>query len=167
MCADEEKFYLVTPLDRPQYTRIPVELVPQEFTDANKLASQIKNGYIYMKIIRGICGLPQASVLANKLLKKQRLEKHDYYKVDPTPGRFTHKTCPIWCTLVVDDFGVKYIGRQHAEHLMSILKQHYDMEEDWKGELYCGITLKWNYAEGYVDIAMPNYVGKTTCKIQA
>ena len=53
---------------------------------------------------------------------------------------------------------MKYIGKQHAEHLMSILKQHYDMEEDWKGNVYCGITLKWNYAEGYVDIAMPNYV---------
>ena len=38
---------------------------------------------------------------------------------------------------------------------MSILKQHYDMKEDWGGELYCGITLTWNYAEEYVDIAMP------------
>ena len=38
------------------------------------------------------------------------------------------------------------------------------MEEDWRGELYCGITLKWNYAEGYVDIAMPNYVQKQLVK---
>ena len=114
-------------------------------------------------MIRGIYGLPQSGVLANKLLEK-RLEKHDYCKVDHTPGLFTHKTRPIWFTLVVDDFGVKYIGRQHAEHLMGILKQHYDTEKDWKGELYCGITLKWNYAEGYVDIAMPNYVQKQLVK---
>ena len=80
-------------------------------------------GYIYMKIIRGIYGLPQSGVLANKLLKK-RLAVHDYYEVEHTPGLFTHKTQPIWFTLVVDDFGVKYIGRQHAEHLMSVLKQH-------------------------------------------
>ena len=141
MCADAGNFYLATPLDRPEYMRIPVELVPQEFIDANNLASKIKNGYVYMKIIRGIYGLPQSGVLANKLLKK-RLEEHDYYEVDHTPGLFTHKTRPIWFTLVVDDFGVKYVGKQHAEHLMSILKKHYDMEEDWKGELYCGITLK-------------------------
>ena len=114
--------------------RVPIELVPQEIIDANNLASKIKNGYIYMKIIRGIYGLPQSGVLANKLLKKW-LEEHDYYEVDHTPGRFTHKTRPLWFTLVVDDFGVKYVGKQHAEHLMSILKQHYDMEEDWKGEL--------------------------------
>jgi hypothetical protein len=69
MCADAGNFYLATPLDCPEYTRIPVELVPQEFIDANNLASKIKNRYIYMKIIRGIYGLPQSGVLANKLLK--------------------------------------------------------------------------------------------------
>ena len=70
------------------------------------------------------------------------------------------KTKPIWFTLPVDDFGVKYIGREHAEHLMSVLKQHYKMEEDWKGELYCGISINWNYEKGYVDISMSNYVHK-------
>ena len=43
---------------------------------------------------------------------------------------------------------------------MNALKEHYKMEEGWNGELYCGITLKWNYEEGYVDISMPNYVQK-------
>ena len=32
----------------------------------------------------------------------------------------------------------------------------------WKkiggGELYCGITHKWNYTKGHVDNAMPNYI---------
>ena len=41
---------------------------------------------------------------------------------------------------------------------MSVLGKHYSMEEDWKGELYCGIHLKWNYRDGYVNISMPNYV---------
>ena len=38
------------------------------------------------------------------------------------------------------------------------------MEEDWNGELYCGILLKWNYNEGYEDISMPNYVHKQLTK---
>ena len=50
--------------------------------------------------------LPQAGILANKLLK-ERLADHDYYKVPHTPGLYTHKTCPIRFTLVVDDFGIK------------------------------------------------------------
>ena len=96
--------------------------------------------------------------MVNKLLK-ERSAVHDYYEVAQTPGLFTHKIRPNWFTLTVDDFGVKYIGREHAEHLMSVLKQHCKMEEDWKGELYCGIT-KWNYEKGYVNISMHNYVHK-------
>ena len=31
---------------------------------------------------------------------------------------------------------------------------------DWEGKLYCGITLDWNYEEGYLDISMPGYIDK-------
>ena len=66
--------------------------------------------------------------------------------------------------LVVDDFGVKYVGKQHARHLVNVLSKFYEMEEDWIGKLYCGVTLDWNYREGYVDISMPNYVAKQLVK---
>jgi len=104
-------------------------------------------------------GLPQAGILANKLLKT-RLADHDYYEVPHTPGLFTHKTRPIWFTLVVDDFGIKYNGKEHADHLLKVLRGHYSVEVDWNGALYCGITLNWNYTDRYVDISMPNYVQK-------
>ena len=68
----------------------------------------------------------------------------------------------MWFTLVVDDLGIKYIGKEHAEHLLNFVKENYDMETDWTGSLYVGITLKWNYHEGYVDISMPKYVQKTS-----
>ena len=38
------------------------------------------------------------------------------------------------------------------------------MEEDWQGKLYCGITLDWNYREGYSNTSMPNYVVKQLTK---
>ena len=38
------------------------------------------------------------------------------------------------------------------------------METDWEGALYCGITLKWDYINRHVDIAMPNYVNKNLTK---
>ena len=66
-----------------------------------------------------------------------------------------HKTRPAWFTLVVDDFGIKYIRRQHAEHLIGVLKEFYKVEVDWDGSLYCGITLDWHYEDKYVDISMP------------
>ena len=96
------------------------------------LHSKVKNGYVYCEIVRGMYGLPQAGILANNLLKK-RVAVHNYYEVAHTPGLFTHKTRLIWFTLTVDDFGVKYIGKEHAEHLMSVLKQHTTWMKTGKG----------------------------------
>ena len=64
MCADAANFCLATSLDRPEFMRIEAKLVPQAFIDANNLSSKIYKGYIYMKIVRGLCGLPQAGMLA-------------------------------------------------------------------------------------------------------
>ena len=43
---------------------------------------------------------------------------------------------------------MKYIGEKHAEHLMSVPREHYEMEEDWKGELYCGFPSSGTMAKG-------------------
>ena len=104
-------------------------------------------------------GLPQSGILANKLLK-ERLEEDGYTELPHTSGLFKHETRPVWFTLCVDDFGIKYIGKEHALHLLSVLRKHYDVEDDWTGGLYCGVTLDWHYEEGYLDISMPNYVAK-------
>jgi hypothetical protein len=105
-------------------------------------------------------GLPQAGILTNKKLCRE-LEPHRYHEHENTPGLWYHKTRPISLTLVVDDFGVKYVGKEHVDHLIACLaKSKYKLTEDWKGNLYCGITLDWNYKEGYVEISMPGYIKK-------
>jgi hypothetical protein len=58
----------------------------------------------------------------------------------------------------VDNFGVKYVGKEHADHLIRTLKKHYKIATDWDGDLYCGIKLDWHYNQGYLDISMPGYV---------
>ena len=109
MCGDCSNFYLSTPLERHQYMRIPIELIPQEFIDLYHLQNKINDGFVYCEIIRGMYGLSESGSLANKLLR-ERLEKHGYTEVYHTPGLFKHENRPIWFTLTVDDFGVKYIG---------------------------------------------------------
>jgi hypothetical protein len=69
-----------------------------------------------------------------------------------------HKTRHITFTLVVDDFGVKYIGNEHACHLLNALKQLYEVTYDWEGKLYCGILLKWDYENRTVDLSMPGCI---------
>ena len=58
----------------------------------------------------------------------------------------------------MDDFGINYVGEENAKHLLGVIKEFYEMEEDCTGSLYCGITIEWHYEKKYVDIKMPNYV---------
>ena len=58
---------------------------------------------------KGMYGLPQAGLIANQQLKK-RLNEHGYHQRKLVPGLWKHDTQPIQFTLVVDDFGVKYVG---------------------------------------------------------
>ena len=76
-------------------------------------------------------GLPQSGILSNKLLK-ERLTKYGYNKVAHIPGLFKHETRPVWFTLAVDDFRIKYIGQENAQHLIDALKDFYKVEIYWK-----------------------------------
>ena len=138
---------------------MPIDIFPQEFIDQYGLADKVKNGFVYCAIIRCMYGLPQSGILANKLLR-ERLLKHGYYEMPHTPGLWKHVSRPISFTLVVDDFGIKYVGEEHAKHLIGVLEEDYTMDVDWTGSLYCGINLSWNYEKRYVDISMPAYVKK-------
>ena len=93
--------------------------------------------------VRGMYGLPQAGLLANELLE-ERLNKAGYHQSKLVPGLWTHEWRPIQFTLVVDDFGVKYVGREHAEHLQRTIAEHYKVTTDWTGERYIGIKLDWD-----------------------
>jgi hypothetical protein len=73
---------------------------------------------------------------------------------------------PISFILVVYDFGVNCVGREHAEHLIRVLKEHYTMSIDWDGALYYGIQLDWNYNNRILDISMPNYIHKVLQRFQ-
>ena len=105
-------------------------------------------------------GLPQATILANKLLK-ECLARHGYFEQPHTPGLWKHLSCPIWFNSCVDNFGIKYIGNDNLKHLFAANnKETYNIVEDWTGNLYCGISLAWNYDKHYVDISMPVYLAK-------
>eukprot|EP00804_Cyclotella_cryptica_P014207 CCRYP_005619-RA/>CCRYP_005619-RA protein AED:0.39 eAED:0.38 QI:0/0/0/1/0/0/2/0/308 len=120
-CANIENMYLQTPMDRYEYMRIKADLIPDTFKDAYNLWDKIYNDYVYMEIRRGCYGLPQVGVLANKLLK-QRLATDGYFELPHTPGLFKHISRPVQFSVVVDNFGIKYIGQQHLKHLIASIK---------------------------------------------
>ena len=49
--------------------------------------------------------------------------------------------------VIVDDFGVKYVGRKRAKHLAPLLKNYHKISEDWEGKKIAGINLIWDYTQ--------------------
>eukprot|EP00804_Cyclotella_cryptica_P015310 CCRYP_005417-RA/>CCRYP_005417-RA protein AED:0.07 eAED:0.07 QI:0/-1/0/1/-1/1/1/0/1190 len=165
MGLDLKSFYLTAMLDRPEYMKMPLALFPDHIRAQYNLDKHAMKGFVYLELRGAIYGLPQAGALANKLLRK-RLAPHGYYEVAHTPGLWRHVTRPISFTLVVDDFGVKYVGQEHADHLISVLKENYTMSIDWDGQLYCGIQLDWDYDLRTLDISMPRYIDNVLQRFQ-
>jgi hypothetical protein len=163
-CADVKNFYLNTPMDKPEFMRFPIALIPDEIIQEYNLLTLLHNGYIYVQIDKGMYGLPQAGILANQLLAR-RIGKHGYFQCRHTPGLWLHTSRPIMFTLVVDDFAIQYTGKENANHLINLLRRDYEaVSMDWDATLYCGITLDWDYLVRTCDLSMPGYVPATLDK---
>ena len=123
VCFDLKNFYLQTPIKRSEQMKIKISDIPQEFIDKYNLTQSIHNGWIYFEILLFCYVLPQSFRLTNDLLQT-RLEKAGYYKAATTPGLWSHKRLPIQFVLILDDLGIKYVGKQHALHLLNIQEQN-------------------------------------------
>jgi hypothetical protein len=163
VCLDIKNFYLTTPLDCFEYMKMPITLFLNWIIKQYNLLEHVKNGYIYLEMQQAVWGLPQAGILAKKLLQK-RLLPHRYYECNNTPSLWKRKTQPIAFKLVVNDFGVKYVGKEHVDYLIWCIKLKYELVEDWTGNLYCGIKLNWDYDARTLDILMPGYIQKVLQK---
>jgi hypothetical protein len=130
---------------------------PEEIVQKYNLNALAVDGWVYIEIRKGMYGLKQAGLLANQLLQN-RLAPFGYYPVHRTPGLWLHRTRPISFTLLVDDFAVKYVGEQHAEHLQKTLLRTYELTTDWTTKVYSGMTLKWDYKKRTCNNSMPGYV---------
>ena len=142
-----------------------IDILPDEIIEKYNLRDIFHNRYVYFKTKMGMYGLPEAGILANKLLKKQ-LSKHGYYECQFTPGLYCHVWRLIMLSLVVDDFGVKCQGIQHAKNLKEALEKYYKVAVDWEGRLFCGINLNWKYNMRNVDLFVPGYVQRKRTKYQ-
>ncbi len=112
---------------------------------------------------KGMYSLPQAGLIANNILEK-RLNRHKYWQSKLVPGLWKHDTRPIQFTLVVNNFGVKYVGEEHANHLISVLKEHYEIDVDWEGTRFIGLTLDWDYSGHKVHLSMPGYIARAMAR---
>eukprot|EP00804_Cyclotella_cryptica_P021956 CCRYP_000903-RA/>CCRYP_000903-RA protein AED:0.16 eAED:0.16 QI:0/0/0/1/1/1/4/0/960 len=161
MTMDISNFYLMTPLPRPEYLRLKLSDIPTEIIREYRL-----------DLLAGRMGPSMSSCnSACKVSHRQgylpmNLNAHGYHQSKLVPGLWKHIWRPIQFTLVVDDFGIKYVGDEHPQHLLKVLQEHYTVTTDWKGSRYIGITLDWDYGKRRVHLSMPGYVKKALSQFQ-
>ena len=104
-------FYLNNPMKRYEYLKVKLCNIPDRIIQLYKLRNKATPySIVYLKIRKGMYGIPQAVLIANKLLGK-RLAKHEYTQSKIVTRLWTHKWRPIQFTLILNDFGVKYLGK--------------------------------------------------------
>ena len=88
--TDLKDFFLATPMDEPEYMRLHSKYffddIKHEYNIESKISS---NGYVYIRINKGMYGLKQAAVLAyNQLVTN--LAQHGYSPFHSTTGIWKH-----------------------------------------------------------------------------
>ena len=148
-------------MSRYEYMKLPINLFPPEIIEQYNLLPLVHDdNHVYMEILKGMYGLPQAGKLANDQLKTH-LQKFGYIHSDKTNGLWNHQTLDTVFTLVVKNFDIKYTSKEDANHLISALKYSYRITIDWTGRHFVGINLQWNYKLRICDLPMPGYIKKS------
>ena len=66
----EEMAKISEKMKDPEFMFLPLELIPQEIQHQYNMQEFAHNGKVYFQIYKGMYGLPQAGLLANKQLIK-------------------------------------------------------------------------------------------------
>ena len=162
---DLKNFFFDTPMPEPEYVRIKISDIPAEFILEYKLEGRDRDGWIYFEIRQGCYGLPQAGILANNLLRS-RLVSKGFYEAESTPGLWRHKWRPLQFCLIVDDFGVEYVGIEHFNFLLDILKKYHGVQFNMSGDKLAGISITWDYTGKRCRLSMPGYVDTLLLKFK-
>ena len=104
-------FYLVSPMDDPEFMKVHISKFPADIIEKYDLNAIVTPGsHVYIKINKEMYGLYQAVILAYDQLKTF-MEKNNYYPEPHTVEMWSHKTRHTKIYLGVDDFCIKYYGK--------------------------------------------------------
>jgi hypothetical protein len=160
MVLNNKDFHLNNEMQRHECMCIPLDMVPQAIIDQCDLMSIACKGHVHVKITKGMCSLPQAGRIANDALVLH-LAQNGCHQSTQIRGLFKHETRPISFCPVVDDFGIKCIGKENAEHLIQTPHNKCTVTINWAGKQFCGINLTWDCKIGTVNLDMPKHVDNT------
>ena len=116
--ADIKDYFLATPMSRPEYMKVLIKYFPDDIIKKYDLNKKVaSDGYVYIKINKGMYSLKQAAILAyDQLVKK--LKPFGYYPAPHTSGLWKHESRKTRFCLCVDDFGIKSFSQNDTDHLL-------------------------------------------------
>ena len=121
LSADLKDRFLASPMEENEYMWIRVKYLLDDILLKYDIESLINSdGYVYVRIKKGIYGLKQAAILDYNHLVKQ-LKPHGYHTCPETTGLWLHRTRKTKFCLCVDGFGVKYFSKDDADRLLTAL----------------------------------------------
>ncbi len=87
--ADIKNMYIEIPLDWYEYMKMSLQLMLEDIIEHCRLRKKAIDGYVNMEFRKGIYALPQAGILANKLLRLF-FARHGYFEQPCMPGLWKH-----------------------------------------------------------------------------
>jgi hypothetical protein len=89
-----------------------------------------------------------------------------FYKAATTPELWRHKWRPLQFCLIVDDFGVKYVGIEHFNSLLELLKKFHGVQCNMARDKVAGIAIQWDYPSICCRLSMPMYIDNLLLKFK-
>ena len=75
----------------PEYMKMKLKIIPQEIIDKYQLQDLEEDGWVYMKIVKGMPGLKKTARLSNERLV-HHLTPYGYAPVQHTPYLWKHES---------------------------------------------------------------------------
>ena len=109
-------------MDDAKYMWVTLKYLPEKIIESYYLCGNIHNGWVLVKIKRGMHGLPQSGNLAYDQLV-ENLAPYAYHPFRFPPVLQRHETQHVTFCPTVDNFGIKYVGEEHDEHLQLAIRK--------------------------------------------
>jgi hypothetical protein len=158
MTLDIKDFYLMTPLPRLEYIRVPLRFLSPLILDKHNLHTYIHNNSNLMEVNKSMYGFPHAGRIVQDVLI-ERLAKHGYHQTGTT-CIFRHVTNGVAFTLVVDDFGVKFKETAAADDLVRCLQLYHTLTIKKNATKFLGLTIAVDPIAREVRLSAPGVIPK-------
>ena len=66
--------------------------------------------------------------------------------------------------LIVDNFGIEYVVKEHVDHIASVLWNYHEITVDWEGKKCPGIDIEWYYIKRICHLRLKNYFKELCAK---